>query len=105
MTREEIDALWGSIADADKWRAKNLPTEQHCLRAMFGAYQRLKELGWNDIMYGPKDGSITETISFGSTGIHPAHYDGEWPDGRWWIHDGGDLWSGQPVMYRKEPNP
>lgn len=105
MTHEEINALWGSIADAAKRRAKNLPTEQHCLRAMMDAYQRLKELGWNDIIYGPKDGTATDTISFGSTGVHSAHYDGEWPNGRWWVHDGGDLWPGQPVMYRKEPTP
>lgn len=100
MTREELDAIWGSIADAAKRRKKNLPTEQHCLRAMFDAYQRLKELGWNDMMYAPKDGQLVESVSFGSTGIHPASYSGDWPNGTWWVHDAGDLWPSTPVMYR-----
>jgi hypothetical protein len=100
MTREEIDAIWGSIADAAKRREKNLPTEQHCIRAMFDAWQRLKELGWNDAVYGPKDGTVVETISVGSTGIYPAHYMGDWPDGHWWVHDAGDLWPAQPALFR-----
>lgn len=45
--------------------------------------------------------AAVDSISFGSTGIHPAHYDGEWPDGRWWVHDAHDLWPGDPVMVRK----
>lgn len=101
MTEQEIDEFWGSIEEARKRREESLPTEEHCLRAMFDAWERLKELGWNDMMYGPKDGSVVEAISFGSTGIHPAHYMGEWPSGGWWIHDAGDLWPAQPVMYRK----
>ena len=55
----------------------------------------------NDAIYCPKDGSVFKVIEFGSTGIFDCHYDGEWPKGRWWTHDGGDLWPSRPVMYLK----
>lgn len=103
MGDQEIENLFGSIAEAEKRRAEQMPTEQHCLRAMFDAYLRLKELGWNDMIYAPKDGQVVDSISVGSTGIHPANYLGEWPEGRWWVHDGGDLWPSTPAMYRKTP--
>jgi hypothetical protein len=97
MGEDEIEKLFGSIEDARKRREKSLPTEQHCLRAIHDAYQRLKELGWNDMVYAPKDEKV-ETISVGSTGIHPATWMDGASAGLWWIHDGGDLWPGSPVM-------
>jgi len=80
-------------------RAEALPDVHACLRVMMDAYVRLKELGWNDAIYCPKDGSTFKVIEFGSTGIFDCHYDGEWPKGRWWTHDGGDLWPSRPVLY------
>ena len=37
------------------------------LRMMCDAYQRLKDFGWNDAIYCPKDGSIFDVIEAGSS--------------------------------------
>lgn len=55
----------------------------------------------NDAVYCPKDGTVFDAIEVGSTGIHPCHYDGEWPHGSWWTHEAGDLWPSRPCLFRK----
>lgn len=101
LTREEVEALF-AVAEAQKAkRAADMPTEEHAIEAMFQAVQRLKELGWNDPIYCPKDGSTFDVIEVGSSGIHVASYFGEWPDGSWMVHDpDGDLWPSRPALYR-----
>ena len=69
-------------------------------QALLGAYERLRALGWQEIMYCPKDGSWFEAIEAGSCGIHRCQYSGEWPKGHWWISDGGDLWPSKPILWR-----
>jgi hypothetical protein len=81
-------------------RAVKLPDDNACLAQMQEAYQRLKELGWNDAIYCPKDGTIFDAIEAGSIGIHDCHYMGEWPKGSWWTHEAGDLWPSRPTLYR-----
>lgn len=81
-------------------RAEQMPTEYDCMRVMLEAYSRLKELGWNDTVYCPKDGTVFDAIEVGSTGIHKCHYEGKWPDGSWWTHDAGDLWPSRPILFR-----
>lgn len=100
-------------ADADQWdrlvsagdaekdaRAKLMPTETDAIDLMNQAYQRLRELGWKEAIYCPKDGSEFDAIEAGSTGIHPTHYSGEWPTGGWMVASGGDLWPSHPCLYR-----
>lgn len=53
-----------------KSRAERMPTEQDAINAMYDAYSRLKELGWNDGIYMPKDGTVVDVIEVASTGIH-----------------------------------
>ncbi len=78
-------------------------TEASALVAMFNAYQALKRLGWGDIIYCPKDGTHFDAIEAGSTGIHDANYEGEWPNGHWWAYD-GDMWPSRPILFRlKKP--
>ena len=84
---------------AKQKRSEDMPTESDALRAMFQAYQRLRELGWRDAIYCPKDGSHFNAIEAGSTGIHDCSYDGEWPKGRWWIYD-GDIWPSRPILFK-----
>lgn len=64
-------------------------------------------LGWREAIYAPKDGTVFESISAGSTGIHLCHYEGEWPEGSFWVHDVDDLWPGLPLLFRpmQEPKP
>lgn len=97
----EIAAMLEQHARSVERRAEVLPDVNACLRVMMDAYCRLKELGWNDAIYCPKDGSTFRVIEFGSTGMFDCHYEGEWPTGRWWTHDAGDLWPSRPVMYLK----
>ena len=99
-TKGAIEELLAE-ADADKARRKaEMPTERDAIVALNRAYQRLREMGWNDPIYCPKDGSTFDVIEAGSTGIHPCHYQGEWPKGSWWVSDGGDLWPSRPTLYR-----
>lgn len=87
-------------------RAKTMPTLQDCLSQMLQAKERLREFGWNDGMYAPKDGTKFEIIEFGSTGVFDCWYDGEWPEGYWMTSDGRDLYpsSSAPLMFRLKPN-
>ena len=107
LTIDEILTIMQQIEDAEKHRAQVMPTEKEALIVMFTAYQRLKDLGFNDACYCPKDGTLFDCIEAGSTGIHTGKYDGEWPTGHYWILD-GDIWPGRPILYRpkdKAPEP
>jgi hypothetical protein len=98
----EAKALWEASEAASAKLAADMPTEVDALREMTRAFHRLKRLGWNDISYCPKDGSMFDAIEAGSTGIHRCNYQGEWPDGSWWIFD-GDIWPSRPILYRLDP--
>lgn len=102
LTRAEANAIWESAERAQKERAERMPDEQSAIRALWDAYQRLRELGWNDPVYCPKDGSHFKVIEPGSTGIHDANYNGEWPKGSWWVYD-GDIWPSRPVLFKLYP--
>ena len=103
VAEEQWAAMVAEIEARKRDLAERLPDEAACLRAMGDAWQRLKELGWREAIYCPKDGTPFDAIEFGSTGIHDCHYEGEWPNGHWWIHEDGDLCPSQPVMFRERP--
>jgi len=84
----------------DKERAEKMPDEKAALNQMFEAYQRLKDLGWNHAMYCPKDGTVFDAISAGSTGICPTCYRGEWPDGKYWGFEASDMWPSNPILFK-----
>lgn len=100
LRQSEADEIWASIEKDRERRERELPTLEDCLRVFGDLHTRLKELGWNDAIYCPKDGSLFDVIEFGSTGIHTCHYEGEWPTGSWWVRDAGDFWPSQPTMFR-----
>jgi hypothetical protein len=104
LRASEAERIMVSVELARQRRQDLMPDEHAAIRMMFEAQQRLKELGWNDAVHCPKDGSEFDAIEPGSTGIHRCHYSGEWPSGGWWISDEGDLWPSRPVLYRKPPN-
>ena len=64
--------------------------------------QQLKELGFNDAVHCPKDGSSFEAIEVGCTAvIQGCFYMGEWPKGTWNIPDEtGDIWPSRPILFR-----
>ena len=102
--QNEADALMADIEAAKAKRAEDMPDEAAALSQMLDAHQRLKELGWSEAIYCPKDGTIFDAIEAGSSGIHKCHYSGQWPDGSWWIHSHGDLWPSRPILFRLTPN-
>jgi hypothetical protein len=103
LSAEQAFALWEQTERHIAERAAKLPDEQSAIRAMFEAFDRLRELGWSEIMYSPKDGSWFDVLEPGSTGIHRCHYVGEWPDGHWYGPD--DEWYGRmrPMLFRLDP--
>jgi hypothetical protein len=103
MTSEEAAALWAHAEAQRRKRAAEMPDEQSAIQAMWHAYQRLKELGWYDAVYCPKDGSTFKVIEVGSTGIFDCHYQGDWPAGSWLLHENGDLWPSRPTLYKLTP--
>lgn len=99
-TAEQVIALAEAEREA---RAAAMPTEREALSLIHGAVERLKDLGWRDAIYCPKDGTEFEAIEAGSTVIHRCIYEGKWPDGRWWILAAHDLWPSRPILYRAIP--
>lgn len=91
-----------SVTPQDEARSE---AEKAALAKMFEGWYELKRLGWNDAIYCPKDGSTFLVIEPGSTGIHKAHYEGEWPKGRWWVHEAGDLWPSRPCLWKPKAQP
>ena len=99
FTKEEAQALVELARLQQAERAERLPDVETALTVMTQAWHRLRELGWREAMYCPKDGSMFEVIEAGSSGIHVAYYHGEWPNG-WWIADEGDSWPSHPILWR-----
>jgi len=104
LTRQESDDIWAQCKADEAKRAKDMPTEKEALSVMFEAFQRMRELGWRQAVYCPKDGTPFQAIEAGSTGIHECSYSGEWPKGTWWVHAEGDLWPSRPILYKDYPD-
>jgi hypothetical protein len=99
LRKSEAEAIWAEAEAEREKRHRDMPDEQAAIRQLWDAQERLKELGWKDPVYAPKDGSPLDVIELGSTGIHRAYYEGEWPNGVWWLHD-GDVWPCRPALAR-----
>ncbi len=99
LRKSEADEIWARAEAAEAKRAADMPTERDAINQLWDAQERLKEFGWKDPVYAPKDGSPLDVIELGSTGIHRAYYEGEWPTGGWWLHD-GDVWPCRPALAR-----
>ena len=100
LSEAEARFLWDRAMASEDKRASDMPTENDAISAMWSGYQRLKELGWKEAIYCPKDGSVFEVIEVGSTGIFDCSYSGEWPKGVWLLQDHGDLYPSRPVLFR-----
>ena len=100
LNAEQWQELLAALRRNDQKLADEMPDDEAALAVMGRAYERLRKLGWRNACYCPKDGSTFEVIEAGSIGIHRAHYEGEWPDGCWWIHEDGDLWPSRPILFR-----
>jgi hypothetical protein len=105
LTRAEAGALWESVERRQKEREERMPDEKSAIDALFEAWLRLKELGWREPQYCPKDGSRFKVIELGSTGIFNCSYSGEWPNGHFMVEDEHDIYptSTGVAMYRLYP--
>lgn len=101
LRQSEADELRKHVAAADARRKELMPDEQAARHMLFDAWLRLKELGWKEAMYCPKDGRMFDAIEAGSTGVHRCQYQGEWPTGSYWLHGDGDIWPSHPILYRE----
>lgn len=100
LRRSEADEIMRRVDAARQRRSEQMPDERAALNAMMDAWLRLKELGWKEAIYCPKDGSLFNVIEAGSSGIHVAHYEGKWPGGGWLVHADNDLWPSRPILWR-----
>ena len=75
-------SLWNAAMQRKADAARDMPTTKDALNGMHTGLSRLRDLGWKDGIYCPKDGEPFAMIQFGSTGIFEGWYMGEWPDGR-----------------------
>jgi|TARA_R100000093_G_scaffold41509_5_gene21717 hypothetical protein len=96
----EAETIMAQIEAGRVVRREQLPDLKACLTMLGRVSERMRELGWKDAIYCPKDGSPFEAIEFGSTGIHVAGYEGKWPKGSWWVYGGGDMWPSRPILWR-----
>ena len=100
LRKKEAESIMAAIERTAALRAEQMPDEQAAIKTLFDAWLRLKELGWKEAQYCPKDGSLFAAIENGSTGVHRCRYEGEWPDGHWWIVGDDDLYPSRPCLWR-----
>lgn len=105
VTAAEGEALWECTEKNRKSREERMPDENSAIHALFDAWQRLKELGWREPQYCPKNGTQFKVIELGSTGIFDCYYYGEWPDGHYMVMDEHDCYptSTGVALYRLNP--
>ncbi|MEM6381121.1 MAG: hypothetical protein AAF739_00470 [Pseudomonadota bacterium] len=87
LSQDEARALLDSAEKQKQQRASDIPTSHNALAIISNAMIRLRELGWRDACYCPKDGSEFAVLELGSTGIFRSFYMGESPDGRLYLDD------------------
>jgi hypothetical protein len=102
LTHAEGETLWARCQAAHEDRVARMPDEKSALHTMHDAYTRLKDMGWREAIYCPKDGSHFQAIEAGSTGVHDCAYWGEWPNGSWNVFD-GDIWPAHPILFKLYP--
>lgn len=100
LTESEANRIFEAAEAATAKRAADMPTERDAIVALWNAWQRLKELGWKEAMYCPKNGSRFQVIEAGSTGVFECTYDGEWPTGHYWIQGVDDIYPSRPILFK-----
>ena len=81
LRKSEADAIWQGIEAAKAKRDADMPTSISALSAMCSAKTRLRDLGWREGIYCPKDGTTFAVCQVGSTGMWHGFYQGKWPTG------------------------
>jgi len=78
LSKDEAEAIWKAIDEADAKRAQEMPTAQDALRVMIAARHRLQELGWwKGGGLRVKRGDECAVAETGSTGMWRGRLDAE----------------------------
>jgi hypothetical protein len=80
-TEEQAAAIFAELKRSDAEREAAMPDWQAALHQICRAKERLRDLGWREAVYCPKDGTDFGLVEWGSTGVFTGFYTGEWPDG------------------------
>lgn len=104
LRADEANELWEKCEREREQREAAMPDEDAAIRAFFDAWVRLKDFGWREAIYCPKDGSVFHAIEPGSTGKHRCVYEGEWPKGSWWVVEDGDMCPSHPALFKPIPS-
>ncbi len=101
MNNEKLEA--GLASDLNR-ELDTTSDEWKLLKRLANSYDELvKNHGWQDAIYCPKDGSVFLAIEAGSTGIHECTYEGKWPDGKWWLHEEFNMYPSKPILWKPKP--
>ena len=90
--------IWAEIAAHNAALAAQMPDTATALRTMLNSRERLRQLGWSDGTYCPKDGSTFAIIQHGSSGIFSAFYIGDRPGG--YVMCGDYLYRPEGIMWK-----
>lgn len=101
LRRHEAEALLAHVEAEQGRREALMPDEQAARKLFFDAWLRLRDFGWREACYCPKDGRTFDVIEAGSSGVHACSYEGEWPTGRYWVHGEDDLYPSHPTLFRE----
>ena len=65
LYESEAKDLMARIEAAEARRNELMPDEDAAIRMMMDAHTRLKDFGWRDAVYCPKDGSVFKAAAAG----------------------------------------
>ena len=98
----ELRQHWAE--SAEKERAELEPFAHPAMADISRLTSELRNAGWNDIAYCPKDGTVFLAWSpINGPLPYRCSYDGEWPNGSWWACTCGDIWPDRPVLFKPLP--
>jgi hypothetical protein len=69
LTEDEAANITRLAHQQQEKRATDMPDATSALSVICNAMQRMRELGWKEAKYCPKDGSAFAVCEFGSSGI------------------------------------
>jgi hypothetical protein len=105
LTRAEADELLRHVEEQKARRDGLMANEQAAIAMFFDAWLRLKDFGWREAVYCPKDGRMFHAIEPGCTAILDCTYEGEWPNGSWWSYADGDCGPSHPALFKPKDAP
>lgn len=98
----ELLRHWEESAKSDKDYTTD--TERPFLEKISATSFELRRLGWESIIYCPKDGRPFLAIEAGYSRVFPCVYKGAWPTGGWWAMEAGDMWPVRPFLFKPMPD-